>query len=534
MTDRCPHLDRCAGCPLMHLDADAQLAHKQAAVAKAFARYAVLADVSIAPIAAADPSLGYRTRVKWMADGARLGMYAKGGAHEVLDTPECQVATALERRIAAEVRSAAAKHGLALEAVDVREAEGPDGTRALVTLVAASPTVEPAARAVAADLVARVSEISGVALNVRGRGPQVLGADTRLVAGERTAIDRIGGVEITATFGAFVQAHRGQAARIAEAIAVRVMALGKEPRVLELFAGSGMLGLGLAARGARVTLVESFTPAVELAAESARRQGLHVTVHAADAEVFVTHIHEGFDAVMVDPPRRGLTPPLREAIAALRPRMVAYLSCDPGTLARDLAHFAHLGLRTRNISPYDMIPHTDAVEALAFLEPSDPAAPTKLSADAVDKAPHVAIDTKTFALARDLSGVQLVDAPPSAAGARTVIVALAKGIAHARGKLGPHGSYRRIEVASGHSLVEITTPVAHLDRALAQLARIGHPVIGSPKSGAATRRHFFEKHAVDRTMAHVAEVTMLDGRTIRSAPAGDFVAALASVGFSRG
>src|SRR5690606_18549728 len=151
-------------------------------------------------------------------------------------------------------------------------------------------------------------------------------------------------------------------------------------RLLELYAGSGALALRLAARGASLTAVEAFAPAVERLALAAREQGLAVEARAADAEVFLRERAQAngapaspaFDAVLVDPPRRGLAPKVRAAVAALAPRRISYVSCEPQTLARDLAHFRLLGYGAESLEAFDMIPWSDAVEVLALLAPMPP------------------------------------------------------------------------------------------------------------------------------------------------------------------
>jgi 23S rRNA (uracil1939-C5)-methyltransferase len=70
---------------------------------------------------------------------------------------------------------------------------------------------------------------------------------------------------------------------------------------------------------------------------------------------------------VLNPPRKGCAPAVIAEVARLRPRLVAYLSCNPASLARDLAALARLGLHTVSITPYDMLPHTPHVEALALL-----------------------------------------------------------------------------------------------------------------------------------------------------------------------
>ena len=447
MTPRvaCDHADRCGGCPLIELSYDEQLARKRARVVDAIARYPSLTSaasepvVTVAPAAPADPIVAYRTRAKLIvAPGAAIGLFATGGGHHVVDIPRCRVlAPALVTVVAAlrdRVRAAEATGGAlapfdpagrgALRAVDLREVRdaprpaldasgesGDDRSRVLVTFVversragADRAPLEHAAR----ELMQSVPVVVGVAVNFHvGDAPQILGGETVRLAGVDHAPDRVGTSVHFATFGSFVQAHRGQAERVhalladvvgmtpARAGAARREGAAARPRVLDLYAGSGSIGLALAAAGASVVLVESFAPASEQAAAAARAQGLDVEAVCGDvAGVLHARAERGdrFDAVVVNPPRRGTSPRAREALAQLAPGTIAYVSCDPETLARDLAHLTRLGYAATALHPLDMIPLTDEVETVAVLRRAAVPPPPVLYEDAevlvVDKAPY--------------------------------------------------------------------------------------------------------------------------------------------------
>jgi 23S rRNA (uracil1939-C5)-methyltransferase len=568
----CPHADRCGGCPLIEQTYDDQLARKHARVTSAFARYPALEATAVEPMAAAEPLVGYRTRAKLMvAPGGAVGLYAKGGGHHVVDIPECrvlapalaEVARVIREQIGADERAGGplapfGPEGGALRAVDLREVrEGPDGaSRALVTFVVARSRGSDLAplRQAATELIARAPAVLGVAANFHdGDNPQVLGAETVPLAGARRAADRVGASVHFATFGSFVQAHRGQAARVHARIAAAVglggqPARGRGPRVLDLYGGSGAIGLGLAAAGARVTLVESFAPAVEQAAAAAREQRLDVETICGDAATVLRDLagrRDRFDAIVVNPPRRGIAPRAREALALLEPETVAYVSCDPETLARDLAHLARLGFATASLQPYDMIPLTEEVETVAVARRAPVPLPEVVYEDAdllvVDKAAHEPATPQggyagsLLARVRKIAGASgaapvnqldveasgLVvfarrggDAPRwqralAADSARVTLVAAVRGRVPAKGRIAG-ARYRRLAVASGHSLLRVTavgpeTARSHSIRRA--FAAIGHPLLGDDRHGhAPTNRHFEERFGLDRAFLHCARL----------------------------
>jgi len=540
----CPHALACSGCTQQGVPHGEQLARKQRRLLDALRPFPELAGVRAAPVTPATPTLAYRTRAKWIVGpGGALGLFARGLDHQVVDLPGCQVVAPVLLRVGQLVREALAAPGWLrqhLRAVDLREISSPACSGALLTLVVHDrprPSVEQA-RAVAADLAARSREILGVALNLVSPGsPQVLGPTTLHLHGLSEADDLAGDALIRATFGAFAQAHRGQAAALQRAVA----AAARGP-VLELYGGSGSLGLAVARRGFPVDSVESFAPASRAAAEAAARGGLPLRALAGDAvEVAGRLAREGarYDLVVVNPPRRGLPPPVREAIAALGPRAVAYMSCEPRTLARDLAHLARLGYRAACAEPYDMIPQTDEVETLAVLERGE-ASPPAVLLDAgevvfVAREAHTpeggaaGLGARGKALpgcerAKPLgrgdpegSGVAALAREPGAAGAwRSALeggrwrwVAWVRGVTRRAGRLGSGARYRRRAVHGGHALLEIEGKAGE-ERALrARLAALGHPVLGDPRCGDdGTNRYFFEKFGLDRPFWHGVEVTL--------------------------
>ena len=139
--------------------------------------------------------------------------------------------------------------------------------------------------------------------------------------------------------------------------------------MIELFAGAGFLTLGLARRFTRVVAVEGNAASCADLVRNARRAGLH-NIEAC-CESAEGAAEKGFgaipDTVVLDPPRRGLARDGAAAICALRAPRVVYLSCDPATLARDLAVLCAGGYEVETVRGFDLFPQTAHVEALATL-----------------------------------------------------------------------------------------------------------------------------------------------------------------------
>jgi 23S rRNA (uracil1939-C5)-methyltransferase len=588
----CEHADRCGGCPVIALTYGEQLALKRGRVVQSVSRYSALELLYTEPVALADPITEYRTRAKLIvATGGRVGLFEKGGGHNVIDIPQCRVlarplaraANVLRRRITADETGKGvlapfdainASAGGGLRAVDLREVHDPAGglPKVLVTLVvqrSRAPSLD-VLREAARSLMEEEPSVAGVAVNFHeGEAPQILGNETLVLEGLPVAPDRLGGSTHLATFGSFVQAHRGQTRRIhalvAEALAP---ARGREggnagpppfPRVLDLYGGSGAIALSLAAKGFEVTLVESFAPAVANAQAAATSQGITLRAECADVAAALRALHargERFEAAVVNPPRRGMSPSARDALARFDLATIAYVSCETDTLARDLDHLARLGFAAARLIPLDMIPLTDEVETVAVLRKTALPLPRVAYEDPevliVEKGPHEPTTPQgeyaSSLLARaqripgagravpvhridiGTSGLVMLAKDPSfvaawaealhAASARKIYVAATRGITPAKGAITrdlredgrsypARTRYRRLAVASGHSVLRVIPEQGRTHQIRRHLAAIGHPVLGDDRYGhAPTNRFFEEKNGLDRAFLHCVRLEL--------------------------
>lgn len=375
----CPKQDQCPGCPLGAEPYAAGLARKGRELALALEPYGGLRPALLRP-RAASPTLEYRLRAKLVSHGRALGLFERG-SHRVVDVEGCRVLSKALTRASAAVRRMLP---LPIHGADLREtSEG-----VLVTLLSEHEAARPLLEAAGRALVDRGEALS-VALSVRREGGvRLLSGEPELLAGPGAARHALSSRApyAYAAHGGFVQAHAGQAGYVHSEIARGLQQrLGGLPgaQVLELFAGNGSLALALAAAGAEVTAVEVYRPALALAERAAREQGLSLTAISSDAARFVQgDSGRRFDAIVVNPPRRGLDASLRRAIGHIQPRALVYVSCNPHTFARDAAHLRLQGCNLECAEPLDMIPWSDAIEALGWFESAPPPAPPVLFEDA--------------------------------------------------------------------------------------------------------------------------------------------------------
>lgn len=356
----CPLVDRCGGCPWQGIDPAVQRAELEAHVGRTLRRAAQGAPgppPRIGALVHVPPDRAWRSTVRLHWAGGALGFRVPGG-RAVVDAPACPVAAPEVAALLAEVRARLLPALRGEGTLRLTAAPGADsGTVALA--------LDRPDRALAAALetfVAASPRCHGGEVRIRGRRPVAFGEPVNVLGPHR----------VPHPAASFVQAHQpGNAALVeaATAAATGPSAPGGGA-VLELFAGSGNFTFALAAAGARVTAVESEPAAVDRLVREARRRGAGDRVRAIRGDAARPPAGP-FDVLFLDPPRAGM-PALPDVAAAAGARRIVYVSCDPATLARDVARLVARGWRLEEATPFDLFPHTGHVETLAVLERPPP------------------------------------------------------------------------------------------------------------------------------------------------------------------
>jgi len=349
---RCPHArpGGCGGCDWQHADLAAQRRLKAAVIRDQLNRIAGLDHaVTVEPVAGDEDGLGWRTRVRFsVGPGGTAGLLAHR-SHKVVKVGDCPIAHPLVR--AAEVTGRDWAPARSVEVVVSPAA----GERAMIVTMpqrAAGPRI-----AADADTVLRA-----------GRGGRLT-----TLTGRGSLRQRAAGRSWRVSAGAFWQVHPGAADALSAAV-LDVL----EPRpgevALDLFCGAGLFAGALAAAvgpDGVVIAVDADRSAVRDARHNLRRTPW-ARVHAADAAAALAR--RGWpapDLAVLDPPRTGVPRPVIDGLLASGTglRAVAYVSCDPATLARDIAVFAGHGWRLDGLRAFDIFPMTHHVECVAALSP---------------------------------------------------------------------------------------------------------------------------------------------------------------------
>ena len=372
----CPHYPACGGCDFRHLSYAEELEAKRQRVEDALRRVGG-ADVAVEEILGAETVDGCRNKCQFAVSPAGQPGFYRARSHDVVPILDCRLQAPQANAAAAAV--AAYLRERRVPAYDERTGRGllrhiyvrtNRAGQALVCLVVNGDRL-PREDALVRRIRAACPEAVGVVLNVNAKDTNVvLGDRYRTLWGEDTLTDVLCGLTFRLSAPSFYQVNRDQAERL-YGKAIEFAGLTGRETALDLYCGAGTITLALARHAARVTGAEIVPEAIENAKENARTNGVtNAEFFCGDAGAVARRLAaQGIqpDVVVVDPPRKGLGEEVVPIIASMRPERVVYVSCDPGTLARDVKRFAATGYRAVRAATVDLFPRTQHVETVCLL-----------------------------------------------------------------------------------------------------------------------------------------------------------------------
>lgn len=381
-TPDCPIAGPCGGCVYRHITYEAELKIKTQRVRDALERIGGFENIPMEPILGAPSRTRYRNKCQLPIGLSKngemqMGFYAVN-SHRIIDTHTCLLQPEVFDRAAEAFRAwqklsgesiyDEAAHSGVLRHLYMRCGE--KSGEVLVCIVANGAKLH------GEDLLVKmlreaVPEITGIVLNInRERTNVVLGRELRTLWGKPTIRDTLCRLEFEISPHAFYQVNRTQAEALYNKAAEYAGLTGAET-LLDLYCGTGTIGLSMASRAKKLIGAEIIPSAVENARKNAAHN--HVTNaeflcgDAKDAARILYERGERPDVIVIDPPRKGCDAAVISTIAAMRPTRVVYVSCDPATLARDLKQFTAEDYNIEAVTPVDMFPGTAHVETVVQL-----------------------------------------------------------------------------------------------------------------------------------------------------------------------
>ena len=372
----CPYDGRCGGCDFRHMSYEEELWAKRARVQDALTRIGG-AEVTVEEILGAEQPLHYRNKSIYpISPAGEVGFY-RARSHQVVNVEHCLIQKPEADALAQAVRDYIAR----FQVEPYNEATGRGLLRHLyvrtscrgesLACLLINGSRLPHEQEVVDMLRAAAPGVCGVVLgeNTR-RGNAILGDRYRTLWGRDYLTDTLCGLELRLSVPSFYQVNHDQAQRLYEKALEYAGLTGRELAV-DLYCGAGTITQVLARRARHVIGGEIVPEAIRDAEDSARRNGVeNVEFLCGDASRLAAELRQrGLrpDVICVDPPRKGLAPDVVEAAASMTPGRIVYVSCDPATLARDVARFAPLGYRPVRACAVDLFPGTAHVETVCLL-----------------------------------------------------------------------------------------------------------------------------------------------------------------------
>lgn len=372
----CPYYGRCGGCDFRHMSYEEELWAKRARVQDALTRIGG-AEVTVEEILGAEQPLHYRNKSIYpISPAGEVGFY-RARSHQVVDVEHCLIQKPEADALAQAVRDYIAR----FRVEPYNEATGRGLLRHLyvrtscrgesLACLLVNGSRLPHEQELVDMLRAAAPGVCGVVLgeNTR-RGNAILGDRYRTLWGRDYLTDTLCGLELRLSVPSFYQVNHDQAQRLYEKALEYAGLTGRELAV-DLYCGAGTITQVLARRARHVIGGEIVPEAIRDAEDSARRNGVeNVEFLCGDASRLAAELRQrGLrpDVICVDPPRKGLAPDVVEAAASMTPGRIVYVSCDPATLARDVARFAPLGYRPVRACAVDLFPGTAHVETVCLL-----------------------------------------------------------------------------------------------------------------------------------------------------------------------
>ena len=374
----------CGGCTLQHLADSAQTRWKARQIQQTMQRIGGIDVAPAEPLVDSDRCLGYRNRalipLKRDQNGRLKAGYYRPRSHKIVNLNHCPV---LDPRLDALVEPLKrdldatgwpADHdlidGQGLRHLGLRLASASGDI--LITLISSHAEL-PGLEELAQSWLQRWPAVKGVCLNLQPKANNlVLGRTTHCLAGVPTIEEQFCGIKLSLSSTTFVQVNTPQAERIVQRLCDWLEIQCPGGSVVDAYCGVGTISLPLAKRGFHVQGLELNPDSVEQARINAMHNGLssHCSFDAGDVADLLASQLSDCQALVLDPPRRGLDPRVVASIIDQPPAALAYLSCDPATQARDLkALLSPAGpYELEMLQPVDFFPQTTHLESLALLK----------------------------------------------------------------------------------------------------------------------------------------------------------------------
>ncbi|WP_330949460.1 23S rRNA (uracil(1939)-C(5))-methyltransferase RlmD [Virgibacillus sp. MG-45] len=379
----CDVFYKCGGCQIQHMSYAMQLEMKQNQVQNVMRKIAHLDHVPVHPTIGMEDPWRYRNKVAIPVgekDGTLMTGFYQMRSHRIIeDMTTCVVQDEVNDRMVEAVRRIADKLGITaydeqsdrgvLRHIMVRT--GSQTNETMVVLITRTEKL-PHQEQIVSELTETYPNVTSIVHNVNNRRTNViLGRKTKVLWGAEYIYDSIGDIRFAISAQSFYQVNPPQTKKLYEK-ALQYADVGENDVVIDAYCGIGTISLFMAQKAKKVYGIEVVPEAIHDAKMNAKINGIaNAEFTVGEAEKVMPKWKEAGmnpDVIVVDPPRKGCEPAFLEAMIAMKPKRIVYVSCNPSTLARDLRILEDGGFKTKEVQPVDMFPQSMHVEAVALLQ----------------------------------------------------------------------------------------------------------------------------------------------------------------------
>ncbi len=378
----CTHFDYCGGCTWQDLDYHTQLAFKRKQVVDCLERIGKLESVDVEPVVGSVELFHYRNKMEFSfhvheQKGFTLGLHCRGRFDDIFDLEACYLQSPLSNRIVHWVREFIKEEQMPV--YDVYQHTGfarflmiRQGKRTghvMVNFVTNTGEF-PCRKKFVDGMRAAFPEITTIVHNQNGQKSNIAtGEIEKVLYGQGYIEEKIFGKRFRIRANAFFQTNSVQTETLYRT-AFDVLRPDPSDRVLDLYCGTGSIGLLVSDHVSEVIGVELVADAIKTARENAAINEIeNVTFYEGFVKEFLRTREassDRFDVVIVDPPRAGMNPKALRRMLRLEPKKLLYISCNPATFARDAESIVAAGYELPQVRPVDMFPHTMHIELIGL------------------------------------------------------------------------------------------------------------------------------------------------------------------------
>ena len=378
---QCAFYEKCGGCQLQHLNYEGQLNVKRQQVKDAIERIGHITGCEVLPVLGMENPWHYRNKMQFPAaktEGKiQIGCYA-ALTHNVINIDDCLIQKQANNKIMQVVRQWMQQFNIS--AYDettgkgvVRHVMGRAGAKTcevMAVIVTACYDI-PHAGELVTMLKTEVDGLKSIVQNInKKRTNIIMGAKNRVLYGKSTIKDRLGNLKFNISPLSFFQVNSAQTEKL-YATALDFAALSGKETVIDCYCGTGTISLYLAQKARKVYGIEIVEPAIKDANENVKANNIaNAEFICGDAAVEMPALLKSGvkpDTVLLDPPRAGCDKKVLAAIAGVKPEKIVYVSCNPASLARDMAFLTENGYKAVKAQPVDMFPMTSHIETVCLL-----------------------------------------------------------------------------------------------------------------------------------------------------------------------